>query len=49
LTEGKFASTSAPHCAAFGGDEERHLCNLYSLTKGQQAIRELASAMSLAT
>jgi putative SOS response-associated peptidase YedK len=36
------ASTSTPECTAFGGDEDRHLCNLYSLTKGQQAIRELA-------
>ena len=40
------ASTSTPECTAFGGDEDRHLCNLYSLTKGQQAIRELAGAMS---
>jgi hypothetical protein len=37
---------SAPECTVCGGDGDRHLCNLYSLTKGQQAIRELAGAMS---
>src|ERR1700730_17666486 len=31
---------NAPHVAVIG------MCNLYSLTKGQQAIRELARAMS---
>jgi putative SOS response-associated peptidase YedK len=29
-----------------GGDGNQQVCNLYSLTKGQQAIRELAGAMS---
>jgi len=29
-----------------GGDGNQQVCNLYSLTKGQQAIRELARAMS---
>src|ERR1700736_7072922 len=41
---GRPASVPAPRCAACGGD--RPMCNLYSLTKGQQAIRELARAMS---
>jgi hypothetical protein len=36
---------SAPACAACGDEKGRPLCNLYSLTKGQQAIRELAGAM----
>jgi putative SOS response-associated peptidase YedK len=36
---------SAPACAACGDKEDGHLCNLYSVTKGQQAIRELARAM----
>jgi len=36
---------SAPACAACGDKEDRPLCNLYSVTKGQQAIRELARAM----
>lgn len=35
----------APACAACGEEEKRPLCNLYSVTKGQQAIRELAGAM----
>src|SRR5258707_11449425 len=34
---------SAPKCAACGGD--RPMCNLSSVTKGQQAIRELAGVM----
>src|SRR3984893_1156813 len=37
-------SMSAPDCAVFGGDDQP-LCNLYSATKGQQAIRELAGAL----
>src|ERR1700737_4923822 len=36
---------SAPACAACGNKEDRPLCNRYSVTKGQQAIRELAGAM----
>ena len=36
-------SMSAPRCAACGGDPT--MCNLYCLTKGQQAIRELAGVM----
>ena len=36
---------SAPACAACGDKEDGPLCNLYSVTKGQQAIRELAGAM----
>src|SRR5712671_5498557 len=36
-------SMSAPKCAACGGD--RPMCTLYSVTKGQQAIRELAGVM----
>jgi putative SOS response-associated peptidase YedK len=36
---------SAPACAACGDKEDGPLCNLYSVTKGQQAIRELARAM----
>jgi len=36
---------SAFACAARGAEEDRPLCNLYSVTKGQQAIRELAGAM----
>jgi hypothetical protein len=36
---------SAPACAACGDKEDEPLCNLYSVTKGQQAIRELARAM----
>ena len=36
---------SAPDCAVFGGGDDQPLCNLYSVTKGQQAIRELAGAM----
>jgi putative SOS response-associated peptidase YedK len=39
------ASMSAPACAACGDKEDGRLCNLYSVTKGQQAIRELARAM----
>src|ERR1700730_13288894 len=39
------ASMSAPACAACGDKEDGPLCNLYSVTKGQQAIRELARAM----
>jgi hypothetical protein len=38
-------SMSAPDCAVFGGGDDQPLCNLYSVTKGQQAIRELAGAM----
>jgi putative SOS response-associated peptidase YedK len=45
-TEDRDLSTSAPECAACGGDGNQQVCNLYSLTKGQQAIRELARAMS---
>jgi putative SOS response-associated peptidase YedK len=37
---------SAPDCGVFGGGEDQPLCNLYSVTKGQQAIRELAGAIS---
>src|ERR1700731_2854548 len=33
------ASMSAPACAACGDKEDGPLCNLYSVTKGQQAIR----------
>jgi hypothetical protein len=36
---------SALACAACGDKEDGPLCNLYSVTKGQQAIRELAGAM----
>jgi putative SOS response-associated peptidase YedK len=36
---------SARACAACCDEEDRTLCNLYSVTKGQQAIRELAGAM----
>jgi putative SOS response-associated peptidase YedK len=36
---------SAPAWAACGNKEDRPLCNLYSVTKGQQAIRELARAL----
>src|ERR1700740_622631 len=37
---------SALACAACGDKEDRRpLCNLYSVTKGQQAIRALAGAM----
>jgi putative SOS response-associated peptidase YedK len=36
---------SALACAACGDKEDRPLCNLYSVTKGQQAIRELAGAL----
>jgi len=32
-------------CVGCGDREDRPLCNLYSVTKGQQAIRELAGAM----
>src|SRR6202047_4279113 len=39
------ASMSAPACAACGDKEDGPLCNLYSGTKGQQALRELARAM----
>src|ERR1700730_9969471 len=39
------ASMSAPACAACGDKEDGPLCNLYSVMKGQQAIRELAGAM----
>jgi hypothetical protein len=39
------ASMSAPACAACGDKEDGPLCNLYSATKGQHAIRELAGAM----
>src|ERR1700724_3850993 len=39
------ASMSAPACGACGDKEDGPLCNLYSVTKGQQAIRELAGAM----
>jgi hypothetical protein len=39
-------STSAPEYAACGRGGNQQMCNLYSLTKGQQAIRELARAMS---
>ena len=28
-----------------GGEDDQPLCNLYSVTKGQQAIREFTSAM----
>jgi hypothetical protein len=39
-----------PGCAESGDaesadEEDRPLCNLYSVTKGQQAIREFTSAM----
>jgi putative SOS response-associated peptidase YedK len=33
-------------CAVCGGEEAGFLCNLYSLTKGQQAIREWAGVMN---
>jgi hypothetical protein len=36
---------SALACAACGDKEDGALRNLYSVTKGQQAIRELAGAM----
>jgi putative SOS response-associated peptidase YedK len=36
---------SAPACAACGDEEGEPLCNLYSVTKGQQAIREFTGAM----
>ena len=36
---------SAPDCVVCGGGDDQPLCNLYSVTKGQQAIRELARAM----
>jgi hypothetical protein len=36
---------SAPACAACGNEEDRPLCNIYSVTKGQQAIREFTGAM----
>jgi len=36
---------SAPNCVVCGGEDDQPLCNLYSVTKGQQAIRELAGAM----
>ncbi len=39
------ASMPVPACAACGDEEDRPMCNLYSVTKGQQAIRELAGAM----
>src|ERR1700731_1945519 len=39
------ASMSAPACGVCGDKEGGPLCNLYSVTKGQQAIRELAGAM----
>src|ERR1700730_10652657 len=39
------ASVWVPACAACGDKEERPLCNLYAVTKGQQAIRQLAGAM----
>src|SRR6202047_2177397 len=39
------ASMSAPACAACGDKEDGPLCNLYSVMKGQQAIRELARAL----
>ena len=45
-TEGRDPWTSTPGCAACDDDGDRDLCNLYSLTKGQQAIRDLAGAMS---
>jgi hypothetical protein len=35
----------APDCVVCGGGDDQPLCNLYSVTKGQQAIRELARAM----
>jgi putative SOS response-associated peptidase YedK len=40
-----FASMSAPACAACDDEEDPPLCNLYSVTKGQQAIREFTGAM----
>ena len=50
-TRRKALSTSAPECAVCGGDGDRHLCNLYSLTKGQQGDprtgRRLRSSASL--
>src|ERR1700738_5570830 len=36
---------SAPDCVVCGDKEDGPMCNLYSVTKGQQAIRELAGAM----
>jgi putative SOS response-associated peptidase YedK len=36
---------SAPACAACGNEEDRPLCNIYSVTKGQQAICEFTGAM----
>src|SRR3984893_12594519 len=36
---------SAPDCVVCGGEDDQPLCNLYSVTKGQQAIRELARAL----
>jgi putative SOS response-associated peptidase YedK len=38
-------SMSALACVAGGDEEDQLMCNLYSVTKGQQAIRELAGAM----
>jgi hypothetical protein len=35
------ASMSAPVCAACGDKEDGPLCNLYSVTKGQQADKAL--------
>jgi putative SOS response-associated peptidase YedK len=37
---------SVRECAECGDEENCSLCNLYSVTKGQQAIREMARAMS---
>jgi putative SOS response-associated peptidase YedK len=34
-----------PTCAESADEEDRPLCNLYSVTKGQQAIREFTGAM----
>src|SRR5665213_459194 len=36
---------SGPSYAACGDERDRPICNLYSVTKGQQAIRELAKAI----
>jgi putative SOS response-associated peptidase YedK len=33
-------------CMTVEGEEDRHLCNLFSYTKGQQAIRALANVMN---
>src|SRR5471030_900781 len=37
---------SALECEACGAEEAGRMCNLYSVTKGQQAIRELSRAMN---